>query len=136
MFVTISLAYFLWYTLLAMFSCSAVIQSIISYLTSKKTLHVILILLFISHLFDVEKENITCNFILYDVKLLIYHLFDVKKENITYQNVEKQNMLVIFDVKKETIAIRGFQCLYHTVNVSFWKSNEKHSAGNRVWGVT
>ena len=55
MFVTISLAYFLWYTLLAMFSCSAVIQSIISYLTSKKKiLHVKLI---ISHLFHVEKKK-------------------------------------------------------------------------------
>ena len=55
--------YWLWYTLLAMFSCSAVIQSIISYLTSKKIiLHVMLILydakLIISHLFDVQKENI------------------------------------------------------------------------------
>ena len=62
MFVTISQAYFLWYTLLAMFSSSPLIQSIISYLTSKKKiLHVILILsdvkLLISHLFHVEKKH-------------------------------------------------------------------------------
>ena len=68
MFITISLpkinTYWLWYTLLVMFSCSTVIRSIISYLTSKKkTLHVMLIL--------------------YDVKVIISHLFDVKKGNIT-----------------------------------------------------
>ena len=66
--ITISLpdtnTYWLWYTLLGMFSWSAVIQGIISYLTSKnKTLDVMLILsevkLFISHVFDVRKEKIT-----------------------------------------------------------------------------
>ena len=49
----------LWYTLLAMFSCSAVIQSIISYLTSKKKILRVI-------------------FILYDVKFFISYLFDVK----------------------------------------------------------
>ena len=45
-------------------------------------------------LFDVKKENIACDV---DIKVLRYCLYDVKKENIT---------------------IRGFQCLYHTVNGS------------------
>ena len=68
MLIKISLSetntYRLWYNLRAKFSRSAVIQSIISYLNSKKkTLHVMLIL--------------------YDVKLFIFHFFDVQKEIIT-----------------------------------------------------
>ena len=49
----------------------------------------------------------------------ILALFDVKKENIACDVDVKVLLYCLYDVKKENITIRRFQYLYHTVNGSF-----------------